>query len=900
MTVDTPASLFLCTDTNGDNTRGLAEAGDPAKLLGIPTSDSLASTQYHSALNSPVACNTPESSPPIADLISFASEDLLSFSTAREPPPLSPSPSSSSSEFSSNRHQLGDLTLQHIPDETNSDRTSNVYINGLPPNFREEQLHAIAAHFGEILSVRCFTRNSTTPATGYGFVLFKTVEAAEKCIITLRRSDLRPAFSKEPPRDGSITSTSSSSLSSDSGSQSSDFKAKMAQLEDKNSSNVYIEGLPLSADRNTLAALVHPHVIHSTRFLRSKLPNSPTMIAFMRMANRAAADDVILRLKGKTIRGWDGAEGRVHLRIADTLDQRELRRSETTRFDIEAGRLTMAQATLLNYRAKDIQVTHGMEPSPFDVPNQPAEPRNPAPLATTVHELLTGNPGARRAVSLHIPTIQQPITLPPPEARLPHPLAASVHNILAGNVKYGQAQQSQQQFCPPQHSLFAPGPTAAVDTLYAPYARPSLPLSHQPPLHPNVAALFNHSIVTGMQQQQQQQHPASGLRGFPNPNCFEGGIGNSGPLSDLQQQRVKAVQLGRRSASESYSMQQAALQRLLGGQLHRQSSIAAPAPAVVNANAKRGLGSGLGGNQYAPPPFSAPSPASNGVLNKGAPPHNIGLGFPSALPLQRPLPPHMNNPRPDVNVSLSPRNATAPPHMHASKPSFDVEQAIMNNPNNNILHRTTSRAASQPSAPVDNSKPTTTQYNHTNNQISTANNNTSRLPPHPPRLPQPQPQSQPQSQDHRRHARANTDTVLASRSHPYHHPNHRDHIRTEHTPTVDIMPWIRERERCRTNTKENVPDANTPPKSSNDMKTTVMPQMTNTNKSATGNLPVPKANDAQAQAKQDFRQTQNQILPRRYPAPAAAPPPYAPVSGRVFLGLQNGVNNKGLPAKPFP
>ncbi|KAK7046447.1 hypothetical protein R3P38DRAFT_2873843 [Favolaschia claudopus] len=888
MSVKTPASLLLCTDTNGDNTRSLAEAGNPAELLGIPTSDSLASTQYHSALNSPVACNTPESSPPIADLISFASEDLLSLSTAREPPPLSPSPSSSSSEFASNRHQLGDLTLQHIPDETNSDKTSNVYINGLPPNFREEQLHAIAAHFGEILSVRCFTRNSTTPATGYGFVLFKTVEAAEKCIITLRRSDLRPAFSKEPPRAGSITSTSSSSLSSDSGSQSSDFKAKMAQLEDKNSSNVYIEGLPLSADRNTLAALVHPHVIHSTRFLRSKLPNSPTMIAFMRMANRAAADDVILRLKGKTIRGWDGAEGRVHLRIADTLDQRELRRSETTRFDIEAERLTMAQATLLNYRAKDIQATHGMEPSPFDVPNQSTEPRNPAPLATTVHELLTGNPGARRAVSLHIPTIQQPITLPSPVARLPHPLAASVHNILAGNVKHGQAQQSQQRFSPPQHSLFAPAQTAAVDPMYAPYARQSLPLSQQPPLHPNVAALFNHSIAAGMQQQHQHQ---DALRSFPNPNRVEGsGIGNGGPLSNLQHQRDKAIQLGRRSASESHSIQQTALQRLLGGQLHRQSTIAAPAPAMVNANANRGLGSGLGGNQHAPPPFAAPSDTGNGARRGGAPVHNIGLGFPSAPPLQRPPPP-LNNPRLNLNASLAPRNTTVPAHMHASKPSFDVEQAIMNNPNNNILHRTTSRS----SAPLDNrfnSKPPTTQNNHTNNQISTANNNTTRLPPPPPpRLPQPQPQSQ----DHRRHARANTDTVLAWRSHTYHHPNHRDHIRTEHTPAVDIMPWIRERERCRTDTKENIPDANTPPKSSNDMKTIVTPQ---TDKNTTGNLPVPKTNDAQA--KQDFSQKQNQILPRRYPAPAAAPPPYVPVSGRVFLGLQNGVNNKGYPAKPFP
>lgn len=44
-----------------------------------------------------------------------------------------------------------------------------------------------------------------------------------------------------------------------------------------------------------------------------------------RMESRVAAEAVILRLNGKKVRGWDDAENRVYLRIADTLDQRELR-----------------------------------------------------------------------------------------------------------------------------------------------------------------------------------------------------------------------------------------------------------------------------------------------------------------------------------------------------------------------------------------------------------------------------------------------------------------------------------------------------------------------------------------------------------------------------------------------
>ena len=44
---------------------------------------------------------------------------------------------------------------------TSSDgfRTPNVYINGLPPNFPEDQLHAMTSEFGGVISVRTFTRH---------------------------------------------------------------------------------------------------------------------------------------------------------------------------------------------------------------------------------------------------------------------------------------------------------------------------------------------------------------------------------------------------------------------------------------------------------------------------------------------------------------------------------------------------------------------------------------------------------------------------------------------------------------------------------------------------------------------------------------------------------------------
>lgn len=51
------------------------------------------------------------------------------------------------------------------------EKTPNVYINGLPPNFPEEQLFQMTREFGAVSSVRTFTRHVADRPSGYGFVL---------------------------------------------------------------------------------------------------------------------------------------------------------------------------------------------------------------------------------------------------------------------------------------------------------------------------------------------------------------------------------------------------------------------------------------------------------------------------------------------------------------------------------------------------------------------------------------------------------------------------------------------------------------------------------------------------------------------------------------------------------
>ncbi|KIO31908.1 hypothetical protein M407DRAFT_19167, partial [Tulasnella calospora MUT 4182] len=87
----------------------------------------------------------------------------------------------------------------------NPNSTTNVYINGLPPFFTHEQLTRLASEFGKVLSSRVFHRFSQIKPNGsgqqqgstYAFVLYETVEDAERCITALRKySDLHPSFAR--------------------------------------------------------------------------------------------------------------------------------------------------------------------------------------------------------------------------------------------------------------------------------------------------------------------------------------------------------------------------------------------------------------------------------------------------------------------------------------------------------------------------------------------------------------------------------------------------------------------------------------------------------------------------------------------------------------------------------
>ncbi|KIJ28658.1 hypothetical protein M422DRAFT_270059, partial [Sphaerobolus stellatus SS14] len=224
----------------------------------------------------------------------------------------SPSPAAIAAACSTNTpNPLHQLTW-HV------NRTTNVYINGLPPHFKAEQLYALASQFGTVLSCRTFTRQLSDHPSGYGFVLFDTVDAAQKCIDILRsHHNLHPTFAKQAhkiarspplinitnphpsaaayvPELGLAHSTSYPHLGLGSSTSNSSIGMAMgigavgggAMGGEEVGGDVYIEGLPMNIDVPTLRVLVAPHVIRGSRFFADTGLQPPQLVAYIQVASR--------------------------------------------------------------------------------------------------------------------------------------------------------------------------------------------------------------------------------------------------------------------------------------------------------------------------------------------------------------------------------------------------------------------------------------------------------------------------------------------------------------------------------------------------------------------------------------------------------------------------------------
>ncbi|KIM22814.1 hypothetical protein M408DRAFT_277883 [Serendipita vermifera MAFF 305830] len=170
--------------------------------------------------------------------------------------------------------------------------TTNVYINGLPLRWTDDDLYRLTRGFGAVKSVKLFTRHLEDKPSAYGFVLFNCVEDAERFIMTLRQhTSFHPSFAKTAKVPG--TTNAKHAIS--------DPVIPLPRGEDY--ADISITGLPLTIDMQTLRALFSPQVIKASKFFHTT--GTPRrLVGFIRLEGPKAAQDIFDRLHGSNVLGW--------------------------------------------------------------------------------------------------------------------------------------------------------------------------------------------------------------------------------------------------------------------------------------------------------------------------------------------------------------------------------------------------------------------------------------------------------------------------------------------------------------------------------------------------------------------------------------------------------------------
>lgn len=170
----------------------------------------------------------------------------------------------------------------------------NVFIHRVSHTLTDDELHKIAISFGEIVSVKVQNR----VAKPHAFVMFKKPEQAQRFIAHLKSRDINCEYGKE------------------------DYQVQNKALEDPNSANLYISGLPTDISFDELADLVAPGCICSWKPLTDEFGNrrGPVMA---RLQTRSQADDAIRKLSNKY---YPGMSELLQVRIADSDEQKHFKR----------------------------------------------------------------------------------------------------------------------------------------------------------------------------------------------------------------------------------------------------------------------------------------------------------------------------------------------------------------------------------------------------------------------------------------------------------------------------------------------------------------------------------------------------------------------------------------------
>eukprot|EP00127_Corallochytrium_limacisporum_P003987 Clim_evm36s156 gene=Clim_evmTU36s156 len=159
------------------------------------------------------------------------------------------------------------------PDEESGVSKYNIFIRGLGPNATDETLQNMCKQFGGIASVKAIIDRPTNRCKGYGFVQFKTQEAAKEALTQLKN-------------EGHAVSYARASLGEN-------------RSREETNTNLYFANLPSYCTSDMIEELLKPFgKVVSTRVLVDDRGYSRG-IGFARMQSKEICEEIIQKMNGQ-------------------------------------------------------------------------------------------------------------------------------------------------------------------------------------------------------------------------------------------------------------------------------------------------------------------------------------------------------------------------------------------------------------------------------------------------------------------------------------------------------------------------------------------------------------------------------------------------------------------------
>jgi len=179
----------------------------------------------------------------------------------------------------------------------NSSTTTNVYISGLSSDVTDESFAEMCNSYGKIISSKAIINAETNECKGFGFVMYENEEQARNAMDQLNKKGYHVSFAKDS------------------------FSARLKNLQDEDSTNLYISNIPLNMTDEQFLELFAPHNVISHTILKDQ-NNVSRGVGFARFETREIAKEIIDKYNNVKL---EGSTNSLQVRFADSDAQKRFK-----------------------------------------------------------------------------------------------------------------------------------------------------------------------------------------------------------------------------------------------------------------------------------------------------------------------------------------------------------------------------------------------------------------------------------------------------------------------------------------------------------------------------------------------------------------------------------------------